>query len=272
MTHRSSPDSPRAPRGVTPDRRRTGPRLRAGTAIGAATILTVLVGLDATASPVPPPSHGQPVAGAAVLDRQDSPSDTPPSPIGETVPVSPDGVLAAANLDVKASKNIKQVIQPALQAAVPLLAPAAVAPIAEQRRASAAFEAAAGKVSAPITPPGPDRPEPVMPDFTGVARGSALGELQARFHEFQHNGWVVSGAVRPTGIERTEVIRVAGIPTHRFSTCIDSSAVEIRDTSGAVVLAAAAPGTRTATNIYDIQQHGGKWVVVAHSFPDVAAC
>jgi hypothetical protein len=53
---------------------------------------------------------------------------------------------------------------------------------------------------------------------------------------------------------------------------MDSSAVEIRDTAGAVVLAAAPAGKRTATNIYDIQQHNGKWVVVAHSFPDVAAC
>jgi hypothetical protein len=112
-----------------------------------------------------------------------------------------------------------------------------------------------------------------MPDFTGVARGAALGELQARFQEFQHNDWVVSGSVKATGTEKVvNVFLLDGVPTHRFSTCLDSSSVEIRDTSGAVVLAAAAPGTRTATNIYDIQQQAGKWVVVGHSFPNSAAC
>ncbi|WP_461172297.1 hypothetical protein M1D93_15055 [Arthrobacter sp. Z1-9] len=111
-----------------------------------------------------------------------------------------------------------------------------------------------------------------MPDFAGVASGAALGELTGRFDEFAHSQWVQTGSVTATGTERVEVVKVGGIPTHRFSTCIDSSGIEIRDAAGVVVLAAAPAGTRKAVNIYDIQQQQGTWVVVGHSFPDSPAC
>jgi hypothetical protein len=111
-----------------------------------------------------------------------------------------------------------------------------------------------------------------MPNFADVAVGAALGELQGRFDEFQHNDWVQTGSANVIGAGKVEVVRLGGILTHRFAICVDSSGVEIRDTSGTVVLAAVPPGTRTATNIYDIQQHKGQWLVAGHSFPDAAAC
>lgn len=268
MTQRPSSGSARTPHAGTPSHG-TRRRLRFGSVLGAAAAITVLVGLDVAASSPPQSSEGQPVAGAAVSDRQVL--------LGEALPVVPGGGVPAADKgsgqDTQSGAS-RPTLDPALAEQKPAapIAELPAAPIAELRRASAAFEAAAGKVSAPVGPPGLVAPEPVMPDFVGVARGSALGELQARFHEFQHNGWVVSGSVKPTGSEKAEVILLERIPTHRFSSCMDSSGVEIRDTSGAVVLAAAPPGTRTATNIYDIQQHKGKWLVVAHSFPNVAAC
>ena len=217
------------------------------------------------------------MADAAVSDHQVL--------LGDALPVVPGGAVPAADNAGREDTQpgaAKPQLDPALAeqkpAAPKAVLPAApkaelpAAPIAELRRASAAFEAAAGKVSAPVTPPGVEKPEPVMPDFAAVARGSALGELQARFHEFQHNEWVQTGSVKVTGTGKVEVLLVDQVPTHRFSSCLDSSGVEIRDTAGAVVLPAAPPGTRTAINIFDIQQHDGKWVVVAHSFPDVAAC
>lgn len=233
----------------------------------AAAAITVLVGLDAASSG--PTSSAGPVTGPAATDGQVL--------LGEALPVVPDAAVPAAGQVSKQDSQpgaAKPQLDPALAEQKPA-APTAVlpaAPIAELRRASVAFEAASGKVSAPVTPPGVVAPEPVMPDFTAVARGSALGELQARFHEFQHNDWVQTGSAKATGTEKVQVFLLNRVPTHRFSSCMDSSAVEIRDTAGAVVLAAAPAGKRTATNIYDIQQHNGKWVVVAHSFPDVAAC
>lgn len=188
--------------------------------------------------------------------------------LGAGVLLGGNGTQTAVNTPLAPNAAAQQVAQQ--QPAAP---GASAAPIAELQRARAAFETASAKASAPGPRPDLDPDSrPPMPDFTGAAVGSALGELQGRFDEFAQNQWVQTGSVKVTGSERVEVVKIAGVPTQRFSTCIDSSAIEIRDVAGSVVLAAAPAGTRTALNMYDIQQQKGTWVVVAHSFPNSAAC
>lgn len=260
MKRRPSPGSPRKPaEGVFGH----GAPSRLAKAIGAAAGCAILVGVGVSGSSAPPSLVAQPAALAAGVDRQALQLEVPAD--------VRNGALPAAGEDAQAAVN--PLIAPIPAAQQPAAPGTPAAPIADLRRASIAFEAAAGKASAPGARPAPDPDSrPPMPDFTGAARGVALGELQARFDEFAHNEWVQTGSVTATGTERAEVVTIGGVPTHRFSTCIDSSAIEIRDAAGVVVLAAAPAGTRKAMNTYDIQQQKGIWVVVGHSFPDSAAC
>lgn len=262
MKRRPLPGPPVKPLESTPNR---GTRRwsRVTKAIGAAAVSAVLVGLGAPASSAPRPSEGQPAGVSAVSEHQTLQPAVNTDVRGGAVPAAPNDIHPGP---------VKQPLAPDPAVQAPTAPGTPEAPIAELRRVSAAFEAAAGKASAPGPAPTPGMPEPVMPNFTDVATGAALGELQSRFDEFQHNGWVQTGSANVIGTERVEVVRIGGVPTHRISVCIDSSGVEIRDTSGTVVLAAVPSGTRTASNIYDIQQHKGKWLVVGHSFPDAAAC
>lgn len=257
MTHQSTPE----PRPVARAGTARGHRLRwiSRFALGSLAVAAVATA-DAAAIRVSPPSEA---VTASVSDRQAPPPEAHPVPVkGQG---DPSGAISAGREPVPAPP-------PAASAVVSPGPGAAAAPLVELRRASEGFEAAAAsKVSARDVPPGVDA-EPAMPDFSGVARGAALGELHARFHEFQSNGWVVSGTAKVVGRDKVEAILVDGVPTHRVSSCVDSSGVVIRDISGVVILAASPAGTRTAINIYDIQQHNGKWLVVSHSFPDAAAC
>ena len=258
MKRRPSSGSPRKPgqggrqRGLV-----TGPRVIG--IFGAVAASALLAGIAVNPPSALQSSEAQPVGstelgGGVLLGR----SDTQPavdSPVAPNVAVAPNAA-------------VQQVAQQ--QPAAP---GSSAAPIAELQRARAAFEAAAAKASAPGPRPAPDPDSrPAMPDFTGAAAGAALGELQGRFDEFAQNEWVQTGSVKVTGSERVEVVKIGGVPTQRFSTCIDSSAIEIRDAAGVLVLAPAPAGTRTAMNVYDIQQQKGTWVVVAHSFPNSAAC
>lgn len=109
------------------------------------------------------------------------------------------------------------------------------------------------------------------PDFSAIATGSALGELAAQFEEFQDNNWTLKGTpeLQVKGIENVEA---GGVALRRVSICVDSSAVELKDQDGQILVAAAAPGTRTALNFYDLQEQNGTWLVVSHSFPDDPTC
>jgi hypothetical protein len=261
MKRQPSPDRSRRPLERTPDlgRRR---RPHVASAIGAAAVSVLIVGLGAPASSAPRPLEAQPEVTVTVSGQQTLQSVAGADTSGGLLAMTANGVQPQA---------VKQPLIPAPAAKEPVPG-APGAPIAELRRASAAFEAAAGKASAPGPRPAPGAPDPAKPQFTDVAIGAALGELQGRYDEYQHYGWAQTGSANLTGTERVEVVRIDGVPTHRFAICVDSSGVEVRDASGAVVLAAAPPGTRTATNIYDIQQHRGTWLVSGHSFPDAAAC
>lgn len=262
MKRQPSPGSPQRPLKRMPELGRRG-RPRIASAIGVAAVSVFLVGLGAPASSAPRLPEGQPASAALAFEQQAIQPGTSTDIGSVVVPAAPNAVQPQA---------AKQPVTPTPAAERPAAPGEPAAPIAELRRASAAFEAAAGKASAPGPRPAPGAPDPAKPSFTDVAIGAALGELQGRYDEYQHYGWVQTGSANLTGTERVEVVRVDGVPTHKFAICVDSSAVEIRDASGAVILAAAPPGTRTATNIYHIQQHKGTWLVSGHSFPDAAAC
>lgn len=110
------------------------------------------------------------------------------------------------------------------------------------------------------------------PDYSQIADGSALGELTGQFEEFQDNGWVQSGPAKVLSVQAVQDLEAEGGPVRRLSICIDSSAMELKDQDGQVLLAAAEPGTRKALNYYDLQERDGSWKVVSHSFPDDPAC
>lgn len=119
--------------------------------------------------------------------------------------------------------------------------------------------------------PPADQEHAAAPDFSAIATGSALGELTAQFEEFQDNNWTLKGSPE-LAVKGIEDLAVDGAALRRVSICVDSSAVELKDQDGLVLVAAAAPGTRTALNFYDLQEQNGTWLVVSHSFPDDPTC
>ncbi|MCC3266584.1 hypothetical protein [Arthrobacter gengyunqii] len=120
-------------------------------------------------------------------------------------------------------------------------------------------------------PPPADGGKLPAPDYSGIAAGAALGELTAQFEEFQTNQWTVDGTPE-LAVRGIEDLEADGTAVRRVSLCIDSSAVQLTDRDGQILLAAEPPGTRTALNYYDLQEIDGAWRVVSHSFPDDPAC
>lgn len=110
------------------------------------------------------------------------------------------------------------------------------------------------------------------PDYSQIADGPALGELQGQFDEFQNSGWVQTGAPVIAAVLGYEDLETEQGFLRRLSICVDSSTVELKDQEGLILLAAAEPGSRKSLNYYDLQEQDGTWKVVSHSFPDDPAC
>ena len=127
--------------------------------------------------------------------------------------------------------------------------------------------AAAMAVEAPPT----EAEEPSTPDYSGIAAGAALGELSAQFEEFQDNKWTVQGHSE-LEIRGVEEVTMDDTTVRRVSLCIDSSALQLTDQGGLILLPVEPPGTRTALNYYDLEERDGSWLVVSHSFPDDPSC
>lgn len=143
------------------------------------------------------------------------------------------------------------------------------------KSAVAGFITKAGQISTdPIPAPSPGAPEPTPAavDFTAVAYGVALGELEAQNQEFTSNGWQQSGTVVVVGTSTTTPLGDSGDEKIAVSVCLDSSAVQIVDNTGAAVLKAEKPGTRKNLNTYVVQNVSGAWLVVDHTFPDDPHC
>ncbi|MGN5734313.1 hypothetical protein [Arthrobacter psychrochitiniphilus] len=143
------------------------------------------------------------------------------------------------------------------------------------KSAVAGFITKAGQISTgKLTPPSPGAPRPLPPatDFTAVAFGAALGELEAQNQEFSSNGWQQSGTVTVVGKPSTTTRKTAGIAEINVLVCLDSSAVKIVDDTGATVLKAEKPGTRKNLNNYVVQDVAGEWLVVNHTFPNDPHC
>lgn len=126
------------------------------------------------------------------------------------------------------------------------------------------------KIAAPV--PGTPRPPAPDVDFTAVAHGSALGELEAKNQEFAFNGWQQSGTVQVVGTASTTTSIKDGAEQVSVTVCIDSSTVSVVDNTGATVLAADKPGTRKNLNTYIAQEVSGVWLVVEHTFPGDTSC
>ena len=143
------------------------------------------------------------------------------------------------------------------------------------KTAVAGFINEAGQIAtdSPAAPtPGVPASAPAEVDFTVVAAGVALGELEAQHQEFASNGWQQSGTVTVVG---TPAVTTQGQGLDQRITvvvCLDSSAVQLVDNTGATVLKAEKAGTRKNLNNYVVQEVDGKWLVIDHSFPDDPHC
>lgn len=135
------------------------------------------------------------------------------------------------------------------------------------------FIAQATQISGTLPPaPGAATTAPVAPDFSAVARGAALGELEAQNQEFSSNGWLQTGTVTVVGTPTVSTRNIDGKDLIVVTACLDSSAVNIIDDTGATVLAAEKAGTRKNLNTYEVQESDGTWLVVDHTFPDDPRC
>lgn len=152
----------------------------------------------------------------------------------------------------------------------------------ESRRGSEKEKSATGdfvEKTQQMTSPGfsrkaesPDKPLPASPDYRGVAAGVALGELEAQFMEYANNNWKQTGGVVVLGEPKVEDLTVGGVETHRVYVCLDSSAMQVTEQDGFVVTPKVAAATRTALNVYDLQEREGQLVVVNHLFPEDPNC
>ncbi|PQZ91097.1 hypothetical protein CQ018_14120 [Arthrobacter sp. MYb227] len=118
----------------------------------------------------------------------------------------------------------------------------------------------------------PENTIPKPPDYSDVAKGVAMGELEAQFAEYANNNWKQSGEVLVVGEPKVEDLVIDGVTTHRVYLCLDSSSLEVTESDGFVVTPKSAPGTRTALNIYDLQEQSGQLVVANHLFPEDPNC
>lgn len=103
-----------------------------------------------------------------------------------------------------------------------------------------------------------------------TATGSALDGVIASATEYRRNGWHVEGTAT---VVRQRVVAYrpeARPPSLVLAVCLDSSAVEVLDSSGDPV-PNAAPQART-WNLFTLVKKSGKWLVSEQSFPDDPDC
>lgn len=105
--------------------------------------------------------------------------------------------------------------------------------------------------------------------LANVATGAYVAEIEARFTEFEANGWSTQGV--PI-VESASVIENSGGPpaTATVEACIDSSAVVILDAAGESVGASTTP---RAKNLFTLSQEpNGSWRITSRTFSDDPAC
>ena len=110
---------------------------------------------------------------------------------------------------------------------------------------------------------------PTPPDFGPLVEGAALSELQGNYVEAAQNGWVTTGEPKVVGDPRVVDL---GSGKVRVFTCMDFSAIEIKDAGGKVYQPKAKAGTRQALQIYDMRLDKDKYVIVSHQVAATPSC
>lgn len=110
---------------------------------------------------------------------------------------------------------------------------------------------------------------PTPPDFGPLVEGAALSELQGNYVEAAQNGWVTTGEPKVVGDPRVVDL---GSGKVRVFTCMDFSAIEIKDAGGKVYQPKAKAGTRQALQIYDMRLDKDKYVIVSHQVAANPSC
>lgn len=115
------------------------------------------------------------------------------------------------------------------------------------------------------TPEAPDQDALVT-----VAAGPALQELQALVQEFDDNGWSMVGTPEVVSSTVVSVDAEADPPSAVIEVCLDSSGVDVVDSSGTSQLDERAP--QRALNIFTMDLVEGRWVLRERTFPVQTAC
>ena len=259
---------PRPPRGSMPARRRILWMFVLAVAIAAAVASSMSQKtLVVLSNPVP-------VESATAHDTETA-RTTKSSAVKAPVPVASSAAAIPTAPSATTAPPAGPTTEPIPGSIVP---PAAIANekiSAPVKTAVAGFINEAGQIAtdSPAAPtPGVPASAPAEVDFTAVAAGVALGELEAQHQEFASNGWQQSGTVTVVG---TPAVTTQGQGADQRITvvvCLDSSAVQLVDNTGATVLKAEKAGTRKNLNNYVVQEVDGKWLVIDHSFPDDPHC
>lgn len=189
--------------------------------------------------------------------------------------VTSQAVPSSAKSTTTPSPAVAAVTQPPAAAAT--TTPATIPPSAFNnaklesgaKDAVAGFITQAGEIKADTSTTSPSA-TPATPNFTAVAFGSALGELEGQAQEFTSNGWIQTGTIAVTGTP--SVSNIKGTQQIALTVCIDSSSVQINDATGNIVRPAQKAGTRKNLNIYVLQEIAGTWRVIDHTFPSNPNC
>lgn len=111
-----------------------------------------------------------------------------------------------------------------------------------------------------------------VPALVGNVAGAPLvAEIEADLLELDSQGWQRTGTPVVASMSVLEQDEDASPPTATVQACIDSSDVQVLDSSGEPL--PQDPSTARALNIYQLTQNeDGSWFIASRSFPSDPAC
>ena len=98
-----------------------------------------------------------------------------------------------------------------------------------------------------------------------------LDEVANEQMELASNGWTKTGSEKVTSVEVLSSDPAGTPPSAVLAVCVDSSEVDILDSSGQPIASGSTAHERSI-NIYTLHLIDGSWRVAARTFPDNPAC
>lgn len=107
-------------------------------------------------------------------------------------------------------------------------------------------------------------------DFSGVATGDALDDLQVNAMTLAENGQVQIGSPQLVSANVTQIDTSASPPAATVAVCLDYSEVDIRTTDGTSLKDPKSP--QRVPSILVLNQVDGRWLVAKRTFPESPTC